>query len=85
MSESEICLKIAHYVIGQIMLVLKYRPSHVMLRGRMTKLIKLAQQTNVRELETVDMPVYIRSKRTKQYMRLLVYNIIILTRIDLTV
>ena len=51
----------------------------------MTKLIKLAQHTNVRELETVDMPVYIRSKWTKQYMRLLVYNIIILTRIDLTV
>ena len=39
--------------------------------GRVTRLIKLAQHTNVRELETVDMPVYIRSKSVTFYRHLL--------------
>ena len=79
MSESEICSKIAHYAHGPCLLCCFGRKRRYK-QGRMTRLVKLAQHTNARELETVDMPEYIRIyKWTKLYMRLLVYNILILT------
>ena len=46
--------------------------------------INLAQHTNIREFETVDMPAYIRSKSVTFYKGIYFYdNILILTHIYL--